>query len=109
MDEARFLKAAGISSRRVAEDPWDAHVRWDGAALRRSAVPTGWSVAAGPSASGTYCRLVTPASPPHGVRVAEVNIALMRLLDEELDTGFGDVDAAPDVRVDPRRPVTTPR
>jgi hypothetical protein len=96
MDRARFLKAAGISSRRVVEEPWDVHVTWDGASLRHSVAPTGWSVSAGPSASGTYCRLNPPPELPD-VRVAEL-IALMRFLDQELDTGFGAVAAAPDVR-----------
>ena len=100
MDRTRFLKAAGISSRRVVEEHWDVHVEWDGSVLRRSVSPTGWSVSAGPSASGTYCRLNPPPELPN-VRVAELNVALLRFLDQELDTGFGDVTAAPDVRPEP--------
>ncbi len=101
MDAARFARPVAVSPRRVAREPWDAHVTWDGTSLVRSSEPTGWSVSAGPSAVGTFCRLVTPqqATPP--VRVAELNVALMRFVDEELDTGFGEVAAAPDVR--PRR------
>ncbi len=98
MDQARFLKATGISRRRVVEEPWDVRVDWDGARLRRSAAATDWSVSAGPTASGTYCRLVAPSTPPPGIRVAELNVALMRFLDHELDTGFGEVAAPPDVR-----------
>ena len=52
----------------------------------------------GPNPAGTYCRLVTPSDPVPGARVADLNVALMRFLDEELDTGFGRVQAAPDVR-----------
>jgi hypothetical protein len=98
MDGARFAKPIAMSPRQVAADPFDVHVRWDGQELARSWSETGWQVSVGPNPAGTYCRLVTPSDPVPGTRVADLNVALMRFLDEELGTGFGPVRAAPDVR-----------
>jgi hypothetical protein len=64
----------------------------------RSDADGDWSVSAGPNPAGTYARLVTPVDGTAGVRVAELNVALMRFLDRELGTGFGEVQAPPDVR-----------
>ena len=98
MDGARFAKPIAMSPRQVAGDAFDVHVRWDGRELARSWSETGWQVSVGPNPAGTYCRLVTPSDPVPGARVADLNVALMRFLDEELGTGFGPVEAAPDVR-----------
>ena len=98
MDARRFAKASAITPRRVAAEPYDLDVAWDGSALRRSTEPTGWSVSVGPNTAGTYCRLHTPTDPPPVGRVGDLNVALMALLDAELGTGFGAVTAAPDVR-----------
>jgi hypothetical protein len=87
-----------MSSRRVASDPFDIHVTWDGATLARSWDKTGWSVSVGPNSAGTYSRLNTPPGALRAARVADLNVALMRFLDAELGTAFGDVSAAPDVR-----------
>jgi hypothetical protein len=98
MDRARFAKATAMVARRVVREPEDIAVAWDGATLVRSSEPTGWSVSAGPNAAGTYCRLNTPGEVPDATRVADLNVALMRFLDAELDAGIGEVTAAPDVR-----------
>ena len=98
MDGSRFAKPIAMSPRQVTADPLDLHVRWDGVRLSRSRSETGWQVSVGPNPAGTYCRLATPSDPVPGTRVADLNVALMRFLDEELDTGFGRVRAAPDVR-----------
>ena len=98
MDRARLAKATAMVARRVVREPEDIAVAWDGATLVRSSEPTGWSVSAGPNAAGTYCRLNTPGEVPAATRVADLNVALMRFLDAELDAGIGEVTAAPDVR-----------
>jgi hypothetical protein len=98
MDEARFAGASAMCPRRVVDDPWEAPVEWRSGTLVRSREPTGWSVAAGPNAAGTFCRLSIPPGTAPPLRVAELNVALMRFLDAELGTGFGPVTAAPDVR-----------
>ena len=98
MDGARFAKPIAMSPRQVAADPFDVHVRWDGRQLSRSWSETGWQVSVGPNPAGTYCRLSTPSDPVPGTRVSALNVALMRFLDEELDTGFGPVRAAADLR-----------
>jgi hypothetical protein len=97
MDAGRFAKPIAMSSQQVAADPFDVTVEWDGARLTRSWEETGWVVSVGPNPAGTYCRLSTPAPPPCA-RVADLNVALMRFLDAELGTDFGEVSAAPDVR-----------
>jgi hypothetical protein len=98
MDDARFTRPGAMSTRLAVTEPCSIDVAWEGPALVRAAQPTGWSVAAGPNAAGTFCRLVAPADPAPGVRVADLNTALLRFLDAELGTGFGDVTVAPDVR-----------
>jgi hypothetical protein len=97
MDAAPFCKAIAVSSDRVAAEPVEIPVAWDGTALARRNDPTGWSVSVGPNPAGTYCKLTTP---PDAVvrRVADLNVALMRFLDSELGTSFGDVSGAPEVR-----------
>ncbi len=97
MDAGRFARPVAMSARQVAADPFDVHVGWDGTSLTRSWSETGWSVSVGPSTAGTYCRLVTPPCVA-GTRVADLNVALMRFLDAQLGTSFGDVTAAPDLR-----------
>jgi hypothetical protein len=86
----------------VAEDPVDVPVAWAGEVaasdLVRSDDETGWKVSTGPSPSGTYSRLVTPTDGLDGIRTADLNVALMRFLDRELGTDFGEVLAPPDVR-----------
>ena len=59
---------------------------------------TPWTVSTGPSPSGTYARLMTPSHGVDGIRAADLNVALLRFLDRELGTDFGEVLAPPDVR-----------
>jgi hypothetical protein len=98
MDAAPFCKAIAVSPDRVATDPVDVSVTWDGTGLRRTDEATGWTVSAGPNPAGTYCRLTAPPSKVAGCRVADLNVALMRFLDAELGTTFGQVSVAPEVR-----------
>jgi hypothetical protein len=102
MDAHPFCKAIAVSDRRVAADPFDVPVCWDGERLTRSDVPTGWTVSVGPNPAGTYCKLTTTAAPVPGQRAAELNAALMRFLDAELGTGFGEVRAAPAAQLSAR-------
>jgi hypothetical protein len=102
LDAQRFARPIAVSNRPVIEEPVDVPVAWSGAVgtsdLVRSDADGDWSVSAGPNPAGTYARLVTPVDGTAGVRVAELNVALMRFLDRELGTGFGEVQAPPDVR-----------
>jgi hypothetical protein len=98
MDAQRVAKPIAMTPRRVGSDPFDVHVTWDGKAFARSWSETGWSVSVGPNPAGTYCRVNLPAGALDGHRVADVNTALMRFLDTELGTGFGEVSTPPDVR-----------
>jgi hypothetical protein len=98
LDARRVTKAVGMSRRRVVEEAVDLPVSWDGATLRRA--PAGEAAATvqvGPSAVGAFCRLKDDLLAP-GERLGPLNAAMLRFLDHELDTGFGPVEAAPDVR-----------
>jgi hypothetical protein len=97
LDAAPFAKPIAITARQVVDEPVDVPVAWDGSTLTRSSDETGWLISAGPNSAGTYVRLVTPEGLA-GVRVAELNVALMRFLDEALDAGFGDLQAPPELR-----------
>ena len=102
LDAHRFARPMGVSHRRVVEEPVDVPVRWTAdvgtSDLERCEDETGWRVSAGPNPAGTFARLVTPPDGATRPRVAELNVALMRFLDRELGTGFGDLQAPPDVR-----------
>jgi hypothetical protein len=98
MDAHRVAKAMGMSRRRVVEDSVDLPVVWDGGDLRRApAEKATATVQVGPSAVGVFCRLTGDVLSP-GDRLGPLNAALFRLLDEELGTGFGPVEVAPDLR-----------
>jgi hypothetical protein len=86
-----------MSRRRVVEEAVALPVVWDGATLRRAADGDGATVQVGPSAVGAFCRLKDDLLSP-GERLGPLNAALLRFLDDELGTGFGPVEAAPDVR-----------
>ena len=98
MDASPLFKAIAVSSQRVASEPFDLRVEWDGETLTRSWDDTGWSVSVGPTPAGTFCKLNPPDDLPGTPRVAELNVALVRFLDAELGTAIGEVTAAPDVR-----------
>jgi hypothetical protein len=101
LDAHRFTKALGMSSRRVVEESVDLPVVWDGATLRRATTgEAAATVQVGPSAVGAFCRLKDDVLAP-GERLGPLNAAMLRFLDAELDTGFGPVEAAPDVRSGP--------
>jgi hypothetical protein len=98
MDEHRFARAIALAPVQVGEAPQEIPVCWEDGVLRRATDPSGWTVSLGPNPSGTYTRLMTPPGAEVPTRAAELNVALMRFLDAEFGTGFGDVTMAPDVR-----------
>ena len=98
MDAAPFSKAIAFSTRPVATAPADIPVCWDGMSLSRTDTANGWTVSVGPNPAGTYCRLLPPPDADVGRRTAALNLALMRFLDAELGTTFGELCAAPEVR-----------
>lgn len=104
MDATRVTKAVAMAERRVTEESLAVPVRWDGRVLRRAEEDRAdTTVTVGPSAVGTFCRV--DGNPlVRGERVGHLNAALVRLLDAELGTGLGPVQAAPDVRVAPAAP-----
>lgn len=77
-------------------DEYDLH--WDGATLTRAAGPTGNTLVLADTPSGFFSKIAPCGALGPGDRLAPVNAALMAFLDREYDTGFGPVEAAPDVR-----------
>jgi len=98
MDASRVCRAVAVVPQRLAADPFDIHVSWDGHRLSRRWEPTGWQVSVGSNPVGTFARLVAPDAELAGVRVALLNCALMAFLDAELGSSIGPVDPAPEVR-----------
>lgn len=98
MDALRSAKAMGVSPRSVAPESREIPVRWDGSRLCAADEATAnGTVLVGPAAVGTFCRL-RDVELPAGERLAPLNAAMMRFLDERLGTGFGPVDVPPDLR-----------
>jgi hypothetical protein len=97
MDARRFCRPVAVSSTRLDEKPLDLPVALVDRELHGADERSGLSVQAGPNPAGTYVRLMVDQPVP-GQRVAELNAALMRFLDAELGTSFGDVVPAPDLR-----------
>jgi hypothetical protein len=98
MDASRTCKATALVPQRVAAEPFDVSVTWDGVRLQRSWDSTGWQVEVGPNPVGTYFRLTAPHGALDGTRVGRLNAALMEFLDAELGTHVGPVTAPPDLR-----------
>jgi hypothetical protein len=73
-------------------------VRWEGDRLVRSAAPTGTTLVAADTAVGFFAKLEPCALLAPGDRLAPLNVALLDLLDREHATGFGPLEAAPDLR-----------
>src|SRR5680860_60290 len=97
-DERRVSKPLAISEHRLVEGSQEIALRWDGERLRRSDEDTGMSLVIGPSVSGTYAKIEPGTLLRVGMRIAPLNVALMRLLDDEFGATFGPVTAASDVR-----------
>jgi hypothetical protein len=97
MDAHRFCKALAMVPERVAAEPLDLAVSFDGTRLCLDEEGA-WTVSLGPNPAGTFARLVTPDDHVSGTRVGHLNVALMGFLDAELGTHVGPVTAAPDLR-----------
>lgn len=98
LDARRMFRPRAISSRRVVEESLEIGVRHDGDRLRRDEAGS-WRLLIGPSGTGAFAMLTVPDDEVTvGDRIGPVNAAMMRFLDEELDTGFGPVEPASDVR-----------
>ncbi len=97
LDDRRCAAPKAASPRRLVEEPLRIGVTWDGRRLlRRDDGPL--TVQVGPTGSGTFVRMEVDGVLVAGDRVGPLNAALVRLLDDQLDAGFGPVEAAPSVR-----------
>lgn len=98
-DGERFAKPLAVGNDVHPTDSVDIALSWDGTTLSRSSRDdTGMTLTVGPSAMGFYARIAPCTGLRHGERIGPLNVALMRFLDEEIGSGFGEVEAAPDVR-----------
>jgi len=97
LDSRPFARALAMVHEPVLDGPLEMPAAWDGSVLRRD--PGGdWLMEAAPTAAGIYVRLAPLRPLEPGLRLGELNVALMRMLDRELGTSFGALEAAPDVR-----------
>ena len=98
-DAERFSRALAVTDRVSVDDSQETPLGWDGMTLARcETVDANMSLVVGPSAMGIFARLTSTGGLAKGDRIGPLNVAMMRFLDEELGTGFGEVEAAPDVR-----------
>lgn len=101
MDRRRFGQLLAVSTRRVLSEARDLPVAWDDGELHAVEQDGPLVVSVAPSPTGTHAllRLSDPDhSPGDGARVGPITAALHAFLDRVLDTGFGPVTVAPDVR-----------
>lgn len=87
----------------VAEGPkLGGHVEhpvvWDGTAFHRSAQETGNRLIAGDNPTGFFAKIDPCAALTPGDRLATLNVALLDYLDRTHGSGFGALEAAPDLR-----------
>lgn len=101
MDACRTAQPKAVTPRSIVEESVDLPVSWDGERLRHDATGP-LTVTVGPGASGAFARTDAAGALQVGDRVGPVNAAMMRLLDERFEAGFGPVEPPPDVR--PARP-----
>jgi hypothetical protein len=74
-------------------------VSFDGTTFRRADAETGHTLVAGDTPTGFFARLEPCVSLAPGHRLAHVNAALLRFVDEEYGAGIGALQAAPDLRL----------
>lgn len=73
-------------------------ISYDGARLTRSEQPTGSDLVAADTPIGFFAKIDPCTLLEPGDRLAPLNAALLAHLDAAYDTGFGDLQAAPDLR-----------
>ena len=98
LDANRIGRPVAITMRATVEDSVEVPARWDGSRLT-PADDGDLAVQVGPTGSGTFAKIDSPDVLQRGERLAPLNVALMRFLDEHFGTDFGPVEAAPDVRL----------
>ena len=97
MDSHRSGRPTALVERLHVGEAHEFPVAWDGRRLQPSPVRTDDVVAVADTPSGGFASIVPCSFMRHGDRLAVVDLALMELLDQEYDAGFGPLAAAPDV------------
>ncbi|MFC4786648.1 hypothetical protein ACT8ZV_19390 [Nocardioides sp. MAHUQ-72] len=99
MDAERVGRAVAFGEGVGVGGSFSHPVRWDGRELvRTSASGAGSTVEIADTPTGFFAKLDPGVALAPGERLAEVNLALLRFVDREHGTGFGDLEAAPDLR-----------
>lgn len=96
MDALRSGRVACVSDRVDAEESYP--LAWDGTAFTRTTEETGNVFSIGPTPSGSFARVEPCAAVRRSTRLAPLNAALVRFVDETYGAGVGPVEPAPDVR-----------
>ena len=97
LDLARTAQPKAVVQRTLVEERTTIRATWDGRRLRPDDAGE-LEVLVAPMPSGTFVKVDADGLLGAGERVGPLNVALLRLLDAELDAGIGPVEAAPDVR-----------
>ena len=103
LEERRTGKPIAVTSSATVTESMELQASWDGCRLRRLEPGTTASgdvvdLIVGPTGTGTFAKVTTEDAVGPGERIAPLNLALTRFLDEEFGTSFGTLEAAPDVR-----------
>ena len=98
MDAARTGKAVAVVEGTKVGGNFSFPVDWDGRAFARADAETGTTLVVADTPTGFFARLDPCLALVPGVRLTQVNAALLAFVDREYGAGFGPLEAAPDLR-----------
>ena len=98
MDAERTGRPSAVGQGTSIGGTYTYPLAWDGVRLSRAATETGTTLVAADTPIGFFARLDPCPLLGPGQRLAPLNVALLAFLDEEYGTGFGALQAAPDLR-----------
>ncbi|MCW2791401.1 MAG: hypothetical protein JWO76_499 [Nocardioides sp.] len=98
MDARRTGKAVVVAEGPKVGGDFSFPVAWDGTVFSRSEDETGNTLVIADTPSGFFAKVDPCVALTPGQRLAAVNVALMAFVDREYASGFGVLEAAPDLR-----------
>jgi hypothetical protein len=98
MDAARTGKAVAVAEGTKVGGDFSFPVCWDGRSFARADAETGTTLVVADTPTGFFARLDPCVALEPGVRLGHVNAALLAFVDREYGSGFGPLEAAPDLR-----------
>lgn len=98
MDARRTGKAVAVAEGPKVGGNFSFPVAWDGRSFTRAMTETGNTLVVADTPTGFFAKVDPCVALAPGDRLTDVNIALLAFLDREHGAGFGDLEAAPDLR-----------